>query len=261
MRAIDRLPNRLLRLALGLVLFGFAIALMIRARLGLDAWNVLHEGIADRTGLSFGTIVIGTAALALLLWIPLRLRPGIGTIANIAVVGLAVDGSLRLLPAPAGLPLRVTLLVGAVVLTAIATGLYIGAGLGPGPRDGLMTGWAARGHSIRLTRTAIEVTVLVVGVLLGGTVGVGTVVFTFAIGPLAHWFLPRLALRPKAEASTKTWDRQSRTGKTPTRRTRTRRTWTRTSSAPTGAASSPPSSGTVVRSSRPSPTCGSPTSG
>ncbi|MFE2868978.1 YitT family protein [Embleya sp. NPDC059259] len=237
----DRLPNRLIRLFLGLALFGVGIALMVRAKLGLDAWNVLHEGVAERSGLPFGRIVIGTAVLVLLLWIPLRQRPGIGTIANVVLVGLVVDALLWLLPTPTGLPLRTGLLLAGVVVTAIATGLYIGAGLGPGPRDGLMTGWAARGHSIRVGRTVIEASVLVAGVLLGGTVGVGTVVFTLTIGPLAHWFLPRLTLPPKPEAS--------------------HPTWTRNSSAPIDAASSPPSSGTAAPSSPRSPTSGSRTCG
>ncbi|MFI6980317.1 YitT family protein [Embleya sp. NPDC050154] len=236
-----RLPNRLIRLFLGLALFGVGIALMVRARLGLDAWNVLHEGVAERTGLPFGQVVIGTAVLVLLLWIPLRQRPGFGTIANVVVVGLVVDGVLWLLPAPENLPLRAALLAAAIVLTALATGLYIGAGLGPGPRDGLMTGWATRGHSIRLGRTVIEVTVLGTGVLLGGTVGVGTIVFTLAIGPLAHWFLPRLTPKPASKAS--------------------RPRWTRNSSAPTDAASSPRSSGTAAPNSPRSPTCGSRTAG
>ncbi|MYS86410.1 YczE/YyaS/YitT family protein [Embleya scabrispora] len=241
MSTLDRLPNRLIRLFLGLAMFGLGIALMVRARLGLDAWNVLHEGVAERTGLPFGRIVIGTAVLVLLLWIPLRQRPGIGTIANVVVVGLVVDALLWLLPAPENPALRAGLLAAAIVVTAIATGLYIGAGLGPGPRDGLMTGWAARGHSIRLGRTVIEASVLVAGVLLGGTVGVGTVVFTLTIGPLAHWFLPRLTLGPVSETS--------------------HRPWTRNSSAPTDAASSPPSSGTAAPNSPRSPTCGSRTAG
>ncbi|MFI6584388.1 YitT family protein [Embleya sp. NPDC050493] len=241
MSTLDRLPNRLVRLFLGLALFGVGIALMVRARLGLDAWNVLHEGVAERTGLPFGRIVIGTAVLVLLLWIPLRQRPGIGTIANVVVVGLVVDALLGLLPAPENLPVRAALLVAGVLVTAIATGLYIGAGLGPGPRDGLMTGWAARGHSIRVGRTVIEASVLLAGVLLGGTVGIGTVVFTLSIGPLAHWFLPRLTLRPVTKASP--------------------HPWTRNSSAPTDAASSPPSSGTAAPSSPRSPTSGSRTAG
>ncbi len=186
----DRLPLRLASLYVGLVLYGASMALMIRSRLGLDPWDVFHQGLAERTGMRFGWVVIAVGALVLLLWIPLRQRPGIGTVSNVIVIGLAVDAFLAVLPPAVGWPARVAFLVAGIVGNGIATGLYIGAGLGPGPRDGLMTGWAARGHSIRITRTAIEVTVLAVGWLLGGTVGIGTVAYAVAIGPLAHVFIP-----------------------------------------------------------------------
>lgn len=185
-------PTRLLRLYLGLVLFGASIALMVRADLGLASWDVLHQGLAHQTGLPIGWMVIGVSVLVLALWIPLRQRPGLGTVSNVVMVGLSVDAALALLPEPGHLAVRTALLVAGVVLNGVATGLYIGAGLGPGPRDGLMTGLAARGLSIRLARTSIELTVLAIGWLLGGTIGAGTLLYALAIGPLAHYFIPRL---------------------------------------------------------------------
>lgn len=190
---------RLFNLYVGLVLFGVSMALMIRAQLGLASWDVFHQGLADRTGLPFGWLVIGVGAVVLLLWIPLRQRPGLGTVSNVIVVGLTVDVALPLLPQPGQLAVRVGLLAAGILLNGVATGLYIGARFGPGPRDGLMTGLAARGHSIRVMRTAIELTVLAIGWLLGGTVGVGTVLYAVAIGPLAHHFIPRFTV-PVAES-------------------------------------------------------------
>jgi len=195
------LVRRLVNLYAGLVLFGVSMALMIRARLGLDSWDVLHQGISRRTGVQFGWVVIAIGALVLLLWIALRQRPGVGTVSNVIVVGLAVEVALDVLPSPGAMAVRIAFLVGGIVANGVATGLYIGAGLGPGPRDGLMTGLAARGHSIRAVRTAIEVTVLGAGWLLGGSVGVGTVLYALAIGPLAHYFIPRLAVRATTSAS------------------------------------------------------------
>jgi uncharacterized membrane protein YczE len=195
------MSSRLLKLYSGLVLFGVSMALMLRARLGLDSWDVLHQGISLRTGLPFGWVVIAVGALVLLLWVPLRQRPGIGTVSNVIVVGLAVDAALDVLPAPAPMWARVTFLAVGILANSVATGLYIGAGLGPGPRDGLMTALAARGHSIRVVRTAIELTVLGAGWLLGGSVGAGTVVYALAIGPLAHYFIPRFAGRPTTSAN------------------------------------------------------------
>jgi len=182
--------RRLVNLYAGLVLFGVSMALMVAGGLGLAPWDVFHQGIAERTGIPFGWVVNIVGAIVLLLWIPLRQRPGIGTVSNVIVVGLAADAALALLPEPRHLALRAGFLVAGVVLNGAATGLYIGARLGPGPRDGLMTGLAARGHSIRLMRTGIEVTVLAAGWLLGGTVGAGTVLYAVAIGPLAHIFIP-----------------------------------------------------------------------
>jgi len=196
----DRMPRRLVQLYTGLVLYGVSMALMIESTLGLDPWDVFHQGLATRTGLSIGWVVVGVGTLVLLLWIPLRQRPGIGTVSNAVVVGLAVDAALALLPEPRGLPARLAFLAGGIVLNGLATGLYIGARLGPGPRDGLMTGYVALRprRSIRLVRTAIEVTVLALGFALGGTVGVGTVAYALAIGPLAHVFIPLFTVAPAA---------------------------------------------------------------
>lgn len=184
------LPYRLVQLYVGLVVFGFSSALLVRSRLGLDPWDVLHQGIARHVGLQIGTVVIIVGALALLVWIPLRQRPGLGTISNMVLVGLTMDGVLDLMPRTNSLPLRwVELLVG-VFLCGVASGMYIGAHFGPGPRDGLMTGLSRlTGLSIRVTRAALEFSVLVGGWLLGGTVGVGTVVFAASIGPLVQLFL------------------------------------------------------------------------
>ncbi len=188
------MSTKLLALYTGLVLFGVSMALMLASGLGLGPWDVLHQGLAERMGLPIGWIVIGVGALVLLLWVPLGQRPGLGTISNVVVVGLAVDAALAVLPQPRHLVARVAFLVVGVVANGAATGLYIGAGLGPGPRDGLMTGLARRGHSIRLVRTGIELSVLAVGWLLGGTVGVGTVLYAVSIGPLAQYFIPRLTV-------------------------------------------------------------------
>ncbi|MFI5832923.1 YitT family protein [Micromonospora sp. NPDC051300] len=188
--------RRLTQLYAGLVLYGVSMALMIRSGLGLDPWDVFHQGLARQTGLSFGTVTIAVGALVLLLWIPLRQRPGLGTVSNVVVIGLVVDATVLVLPPGEGLPVRAALLVVGIVANGAATGLYLGAGLGPGPRDGLMTGFTARHPrlSLRLVRTVIEVTVLALGWLLGGTVGVGTVAYALAIGPLAQLFIPIFAL-------------------------------------------------------------------
>jgi uncharacterized membrane protein YczE len=192
------LPRRLAQLYGGLVLYGVSAALILLAGLGNDPWDVLHQGLSRQTGIGTGVWVCIVGALVLLLWVPLRQRPGLGTVSNVIVVGLAVEGMLAAF-APAHAPaMRVALLIAGVVLNGLATGLYIGAGFGPGPRDGLMTGLAARGMSLRAVRTAIELTVLVVGALLGGTVGIGTIVYALSIGPLAHVFVPALTVRVPA---------------------------------------------------------------
>ncbi|MEV4312568.1 hypothetical protein [Actinocrispum sp. NPDC049592] len=190
----ERLGVRLVRLLIGLVLYGVSLAMMVRAGLGLGPWDVLHEGLSKLTGLGMGWIVNLMGLVVLALWVPLRQRPGFGTIANVVLVGFAVTGTLAVLPQQTNLAVRILLLVAGVVLTGVATGLYVGAGLGPGPRDGLMTGLAARGMSIAVARTVIELSVLGLGFLAGGTVGIGTVLFALAIGPLAHLFIPRLTV-------------------------------------------------------------------
>jgi uncharacterized membrane protein YczE len=181
--------RRLGQLYLGLILYGVSAAMQVQAGLGLDPWDVLHQGIALGLDRKIGTVSIAVGALVLLLWIPLRQRPGLGTVSNVLVVGLAMNATLAVLPVQHGAA-RGALLAGAVLLCGVATGMYICAGFGPGPRDGLMTGIARRaGISIRLSRTIVELTVLLSGWLLGGTVGVGTVLFAIAIGPLAQLFL------------------------------------------------------------------------
>lgn len=192
----DHRVERLARLYAGLAGFGISLALMVRARLGVGPWDVLHQGIARQLGVQIGWVVIAMSAVVLLAWIPLRQRPGLGTISNLVLVGLVTNAVLALLPSPSGLGVRIALLVSGIALNAVATALYIGAGLGPGPRDGIMTGLAARGHSIRVVRTFIEVGVVVVGYPLGGTVGPGTLAYALLIGPLVHLLLPRLAIRP-----------------------------------------------------------------
>lgn len=186
----DARLRRFSQLFPGLLLYGFSAALLVESELGLDPWDVFHQGIAERTAITIGIATIVISAVVLLLWIPLRQRPGVGTISNGVLIGLAMDLSLNVLPTPSELWTRIVFLLGGVMLNGVATGLYIGAGMGPGPRDGLMTGLAARGHSIRVVRTGIEVIVLFFGFLLGGSVGIGTVVYALAIGPIAHVTIP-----------------------------------------------------------------------
>ncbi|WFB11473.1 hypothetical protein LRS74_05020 [Streptomyces sp. LX-29] len=177
------------------------MAMMLRADLGLDPWDAFHQGISERTSYSIGTVTIAVGVLALLLWIPLRQRPGLGTISNVVVIGLVVDGALALMPTPDSLAVRAPLLVFGIVLNGAATGLYISARFGAGPRDGLMTGLHARtGRSIRVVRTGIELTVLAAGFAMGGSVGLGTVLYALTIGPLAQFFL-RICAVPGAEES------------------------------------------------------------
>jgi uncharacterized membrane protein YczE len=188
------LKRRLPRLFLGLLALGSGTGMMVEAELGVSPYDVLHQGLADLTGLSFGTVVIGLGAIILLLWIPLGQRFGIGTVINTLVVGLIIDAFLELSPNPDALALRWVYLVAGIVIVAFGVGLYIGAGLGPGPRDGLMTGIAAKGYPLWLVRTGLELTALVAGWVLGGDVGVGTLLFAFGIGPLGHYFLLKLHL-------------------------------------------------------------------
>ena len=194
--------RRLLQLSIGLTLYGASMALMLRAALGLDPWDVFHQGVSGQVGLSIGMVVNLTGLVVLLLWIPLRQRPGIGTVANVVMIGTAMDLTLRALPPIEGLAFQVAALIASIVVNGFAGALYIGAGLGPGPRDGLMTGLARRtGWSLRLVRTGIEVTVLALGWALGGTVGVGTLLYAFGIGPLVQFFLPMVSI-PGAKSNT-----------------------------------------------------------
>jgi uncharacterized membrane protein YczE len=190
----DELWRRMPRLLVGLVMFGLGVALMVRADLGLSPWDVLHQGLARRSGLGIGTITILTGLCVLLLWLPLRERLGLGTVLNVIVVGLVANLSLAVLEEPDQLWLQVVFLVAGIFAFGPGSGFYIGAGLGSGPRDGLMTGIARRGHSVRVVRTVIELLALVVGAALGGTVGVGTVAFACTIGPNVHYFLERMTM-------------------------------------------------------------------
>lgn len=206
MLPIPRPPElwpRLGRLMLGLVLFGFGLALMVIAELGLSPWDVFHQGVSERTGIPIGTVVIITGLLLLIAWIPLREKIGIGTIANAIVIGVTLDLALLVLPESLdALAARWLAMLTGVFIVAIGSGFYIGAGLGPGPRDGLMTGLARiTGRPIGVVRAVLEVGVLSAGWLLGGTVGVGTLVFAFGIGPLVQFFLNRLELAPVTKKS------------------------------------------------------------
>lgn len=199
MPSTAQLRRRLPPLALGLALFGVGIAMLVIADLGLAPWEVMHQGISERTGIPIGTVGILTGLGVLVLWIPLRERPGIGTIANVLMIGVVIDITLWLAPASVdGTALRWVLLLGGTLIIAIGSGFYIGAGLGPGPRDGLMTGLGHRGVPIGLARAVIELSVLGIGWVLGGTVGIGTVIFAFGVGPLVGWILPILKMEDLA---------------------------------------------------------------
>lgn len=193
-RTIPTLRRRLVVLFAGLILCGVAIALTVQADLGLGPWDVFHQGVSELTGIPIGTVVVLTGAVVLLAWIPLHQRPGIGTIANVLVIGITTDLVLLWLPEPDALGVRIAFMLAGVLLFGPGSGLYIGAGLGPGPRDGLMTGLAAHGPSIRVVRTGIELTALGAGLLLGGTVGVGTILFAVTIGPNVQFWLERVAI-------------------------------------------------------------------
>jgi uncharacterized membrane protein YczE len=189
--------RRLLQLFVGLALYGVSLAFLVRAGLGLAPWDVLHQGLAERLDATVGQMVIAVSFVVLLAWIPLRERPGFGTVANALLVGAFVDLTMLVLDDAGSWPLAVLLLVSGVLLNGLATALYIGASFGAGPRDGLMTGLVRRtGRSVRLVRTALEGSVLVAGWLLGGTVGIGTVAYALAIGPIAHALLPLFTVRP-----------------------------------------------------------------
>lgn len=197
------MTRRLTQLFAGLLLYGISLALVLRAGLGLAPWDVLHQGLARLTGLTVGQMVILVSFAVLVLWIPLRQPPGFGTLANAILVGLSVDLTLLVIDDVSSWPVRILFLVAGVLLNAVATALYIGAMLGPGARDGLMTGLVRRtGRSVRVVRTSLEVSVLAVGWLLGGTVGVGTLLYAFAIGPVVHVLLPPLTVPPKPVPTT-----------------------------------------------------------
>ena len=192
-----------LALLTGLAGYGFSMAMMVRAGLGLDPWDVFHQGLTRHTPLTIGMASAVVGVVVLLGWIPLRNKPGIGTVANVIVIAVTVDAGLAVLTAPESVPVRIALMLGAVLLNAGSTVLYVGAGLGPGPRDGLMTGLVARtGLSVRLVRTAIEATVLSAGWLLGGSVGVGTVIYAFGIGPMVQLVLH---LTPRSGLAASGW--------------------------------------------------------
>ena len=190
----DHLGRRLAQLYCGLAIYGLSDSLLVVGRLGLDPWDVFQQGLARHSAIRIGTWAILVGIAVLLLWVPLRQRPGLGTLSNVVVIGSVMDLTLAVMPVPAALWLRVLATTGGIALNGIATGCYIGAGLGPGPRDGLMVGLAARGHSLRMVRTGIEAVVVGVGWALGGNVGVGTLAYAVTIGPLAHLFIPLFTL-------------------------------------------------------------------
>ncbi|GAA2467013.1 YczE/YyaS/YitT family protein [Winogradskya humida] len=203
MRDLGNHVRRVTQLFTGLALYGMSMAFMVESGLGLNPWDVFHQGLSKTTGLSFGWVVLLTGIPVLLLWIPLRQRPGFGTIANLVVIGFVADGTLAVLNPGEGLAMRITYLVGGILLNGAATAMYIGARFGPGPRDGLMTGIVNRFPrlSIRLVRTSIEVLVLAIGFLLGGTAGFGTIVYALAIGPLVQLFMPLFAIKERCAES------------------------------------------------------------
>lgn len=204
----ERLPRKFVQLIAGLVMFGVGIGLMLQSGLGLPPWDVLHQGLAERFGLSVGIWSILVSVAVLLLWLPLREPYGIGTLLNAIIVGVLIDVTVVVVPQPGPSWLAWAMQVGGILMIGLASGMYIGANLGPGPRDGLMTGIARRGPSIRLTRSLIEVTVLAIGWLLGGSFGIGTVLFALAIGPLVQFFLPRWTIG--AQASEDAWTHPAR---------------------------------------------------
>ena len=190
----DRLGQRLARCTFGLALFAVGISLQMNANIGAPPWDVFHQGVSKQTEISIGKVIVMTGFILLLMWIPLKQKPGLGTILNALEIGLVADLALAIIPEPNNIFIRVVMAALGIVIVAVGTGFYIGSALGPGPRDGLMTGLAKRGIPIRIGRTAIEVTVLIVGLVLGGQVGVATFAFAFGVGPLVHFFLPRLAI-------------------------------------------------------------------
>ncbi len=187
----DNLPRRFGQLLAGTTVFGVGIGLMLQSGLGLPPWDVLHEGLTEKVGLSVGVWSILVSFAVIAVWLPLKERLGIGTLTNAVVIGVMIDVTAAVVPEAQDLWVQISMMAVGVLGIGVGSGMYIGANLGPGPRDGLMTAIARRGPSIRLTRTVMEATVLIAGWLMGGTVGVGTVVFAFLMGPLVHFFLPR----------------------------------------------------------------------
>jgi uncharacterized membrane protein YczE len=204
----ERLARRIIQLVVGLILFGVGIGLMLQSGLGVPPWDVLHQGLARQFGLTVGAWSIIVSVLVLLLWLPLKQPYGLGTLLNAIIIGVVIDLTGLFIPAATATGVAWVMLLAGVVLIGVASGLYIGANLGPGPRDGLMTGIARRGPSIRLTRAVIEITVLTLGWILGGTFGLGTIVFALAIGPLVQFFLPRWDISP--HPSTDAWEHLDR---------------------------------------------------
>lgn len=196
-----RFLERLTRCIVGLACFGTGITLFLQSRLGLPPWDVFHKGVSEKTDISIGTVIIGTGVLLLVLWIPLRQRPGLGTVLNALEIGLVVNLAKEFIGEPDPVWARSLMLAGGLLIIAFGSALYIGAGLGPGPRDGLMMGLSERGVSVRVARTVIEITVVVAGVLLGGSIGPGTVLFAVGIGPLVQLLLPRFDIRPQVSPS------------------------------------------------------------
>ncbi|MGD2042728.1 MAG: hypothetical protein PVJ28_03695 [Acidimicrobiia bacterium] len=190
----QNLQRRLVQLVIGLVLFGVGIAMMLQSGLGLPPWDVLHQGLAEQFGLTVGIWSIIVSFVVLVLWLPLRERYGLGTLLNAIIIGVVIDLAALGIPEPTNIWLEGLLMIGGILLIGFASGLYIGANLGPGPRDGLMTAIARRGPSIRLTRWGLEIVVLITGILLGGTFGVGTVAYALFIGLIVQFFLHRWSI-------------------------------------------------------------------
>ncbi|NNC74836.1 MAG: hypothetical protein HKN93_04915 [Acidimicrobiia bacterium] len=197
----DELRRRMPRLMWGLVLFGVGLAFMVESNLGLGPWEVFHQGISNNTGIPIGTVGIFVGFAVLLGWIPLKERLGVGTLLNVVIIGIVIDLTIWVMPTPETELVKWIALISGLLLNGLASGLYIGAGLGPGPRDGLMTGIARRGYPVGVVRFGLEVAVLALGWLLGGTVGIGTVLYAFGIGPLVHVFLDLFSLEPIPEAA------------------------------------------------------------
>jgi len=190
----QNLRRRLLQLLIGLTLFGLGIGLMLQSDLGVTPWDALHQGLAAQFGLTVGLWSIIVSFVVLLAWLPLRERYGLGTLLNAIIIGVVLDLTVLVVPEPDNVVGDVVLLIMGILMIGLASGMYIGANLGPGPRDGLMTAISRRGYSIRVIRWGLEIAVLAAGILMGGTFGVGTVAFALLIGPIVQFFLPRWSI-------------------------------------------------------------------